>query len=67
MTKETKQAFDDRFAQEMTEAAEGMQRAGVMDEGAYKLTMRDLNRTPPDKPSFPRRVPTSEACASAHN
>lgn len=29
MTKETKQAFDDRFAQEMTEAAEGMRLVGV--------------------------------------
>lgn len=42
MTKETKQAFDDRFAREMTEAVEGMRRVGVMDEATYKLTMRGL-------------------------
>ena len=45
MTKETKQAFDDRFTREMTETAEGMCNVGVMDDPTYKLTMRDLNRT----------------------
>ena len=49
MTKDTKQAFDERFAQEMTEAVEGMVRVGVMSESDYKLTMRDLNRAPPDE------------------
>ena len=38
MTKETKRAFDDRFAREMTETADGMRRVGVMDEAAHKLT-----------------------------
>ena len=49
MTKETKQAFDDRFAREMTEAAEGMRRVGVMDDATFKLTMRDLNRAAPEE------------------
>ena len=44
MMKETKQAFDGRFAREMTEAAEGMRRVGVMDEATLKLTMRELHR-----------------------
>ena len=46
MTK-AKKKLDDRFTREMTETAEGMRSAGVMDEAAYKLTMRDLNRAPP--------------------
>ncbi len=46
MTK-TKKKLDDRFTREMTETAEGMRSVGVMDEAAYKLTMRDLNRAPP--------------------
>jgi putative transcriptional regulator len=45
MSNETKKAFDSRFDQEMTEAAEGMRRVGVMTEDDYKLTMRDLKRT----------------------
>jgi len=57
MTKETKQAFDDRFTREMTEAAEGMRRVGVMDDAAYKLTMRDLNRAPPDETVVPLTGP----------
>jgi hypothetical protein len=43
MTK-AKRKLDDRFTQEMTETVEGMRSIGVMDEAAYKLTMRDLNR-----------------------
>ena len=31
MTRETKEAFDARFAREMTEAAEGMRRVGMID------------------------------------
>jgi putative transcriptional regulator len=46
MTK-AKKKLDDRFTREMTETAEGMRSVGVMDEAAYKLTMRDLNRAPP--------------------
>jgi putative transcriptional regulator len=53
MTKETKQAFDDRFARELTEAAQGMCKVGVMDDATYKLTMRDLNRAAPDETVFP--------------
>src|ERR1700733_15301760 len=53
MTKETKRAFDDRFAREMTETADGMRRVGVMDEAAHKLTMRDLKRAPPDETVMP--------------
>ena len=53
MTKETKQAFDDRFAREMTETADGMRRVGVMDEAAHKLTMRDLKRAAPDETVMP--------------
>jgi putative transcriptional regulator len=53
MTKETKQAFDDRFAREMTETADGMLRVGVLDEAAHKLTMRDLNRAAPDETVMP--------------
>ena len=45
MTKETKQVFDDRFAREMTEAAEGMRKVGVMDDASHKLTMRELHLT----------------------
>ena len=44
MTKETKQAFDDRFTREMTETAQGMRKVGVIDDATYKLTMRELNR-----------------------
>ena len=53
MTKETKRAFDDRFAREMTETADGMRRVGVMDEAAHKLTMRELNRAAPDETVTP--------------
>jgi hypothetical protein len=49
MRNETKEAFDARFDQEMTDAAKGMRRVGVMTEADYKLTMRDLKR-----PSLPR-------------
>lgn len=53
MKSETKRAFDDRFTREMTEAAEGMREAGVMDEAAHKLTMRELNRAAPDESVVP--------------
>jgi len=53
MTKETKQAFDDRFMREMTEAADGMRKVGVMDEVSHKLTMRELNRAAADETVFP--------------
>ncbi len=49
MTKETKQEFDARFVREMTEAAEGMRKCGVMDEEGYKLTMRELNQIAHDE------------------
>ena len=57
MTKETKQAFDDRFGREMTEAAEGMRKVGAMSDAAFKLTMRDLNRAAPDETVFPLTGP----------
>ena len=48
MTTKAKQKLEDRFTREMSEAAEGMRSVGAMDEAAYKLTMRDLNRAAPD-------------------
>ena len=56
MTK-AKKTLDDRFTREMTETVEGMRSAGVMDEAAYKLTMRDLNRAPPDETVVPLTGP----------
>ncbi len=53
MTKESKKAFDDRFAQEMLETVEGMRRVGAMSDADYKLTLRDLNRTPPEETVLP--------------
>src|SRR5208283_370899 len=53
MTKETKQAFDDRFTREMTETADGMRKLGVMDDVSYKLTMRELNRAVADETVVP--------------
>jgi len=47
MTKETKPAFDARFAREMAESADGMLRVGVLDEAAHKLTMRELKGAAP--------------------
>jgi putative transcriptional regulator len=47
MTSAAKKKLDDRFTREMTETVEGMRSVGIMDEEAYKLTMRDLNRAPP--------------------
>ena len=57
MTKETKQAFDDRFTREMTETAEAMRKVGVIDEPTYKLTMRELNRAAPQETVFPLTGP----------
>jgi putative transcriptional regulator len=57
MTKETKQAFDDRFAAEMTEAADGMLRVGVMSAADHKLTMRDLRGAPPEETVSPLTGP----------
>ncbi len=57
MTKETKQAFDDRFAQEMTEALEGMRRVGAMSDRDYKVTLRDLHRAPPEETVIPLTGP----------
>ena len=57
MTKETKQAFDDRFTREMTETAEGMRKVGVIDDATYKLTMRELNRAAPQDTVFPLTGP----------
>jgi putative transcriptional regulator len=48
MTKETKQAFDERFGREMAESADGRLRLGVIDAASHKLTMRELNRAEPD-------------------
>jgi putative transcriptional regulator len=57
MTKETKQAFDDRFTREMTETVEGMRKVGVIDDTTHKLTMRDLNRAAPPETVFPLTGP----------
>jgi putative transcriptional regulator len=46
MTSAAKKKLDERFTREMTETAAGLHAIGVMDGEAYKLTMRDLNRTP---------------------
>ena len=43
MTSASKKKLDARFKREMTETIEGMRATGLMDEEAYKLTMRDLN------------------------
>jgi len=53
MTKETKQAFDERFAVEMLETVEGMRRVGAINDADYKLTLRDLNRAPPEETVLP--------------
>lgn len=53
MTKEAKQAFDARFAQEMAETADGMRRVGVINEATHKLTMRDLNRAAAEETVLP--------------
>jgi hypothetical protein len=42
MPKETKQAFDDRFTREMTEAADSMRRAGVIDDAAHAKIRGEL-------------------------
>ena len=57
MTKETKQAFGERFTREMTETAEGTRKAGVMDDATYKLTKGELNRAAPDENVFPLTGP----------
>jgi putative transcriptional regulator len=44
MTSASKKKLDARFKREMTETVEDMRATGIMDEEAYKLTMRDLNR-----------------------
>lgn len=53
MTKETKAEFDKRFNDEMSETFEGMHRLGLINDAAYKLTMRELNRAPPDETVLP--------------
>jgi len=53
MIRETKEVFDARFGHEMTETTEGMRKAGVLDGAAYKVTMRDTNRTAPEETVFP--------------
>jgi hypothetical protein len=50
MTKETKQAFDARFAREMRETADGMRKLGIMDEATYEWTLRELDRATLDQP-----------------
>jgi hypothetical protein len=47
MTSASKKKLDARFKREMTETIEGMRATGLMDEEAYKLTMRDLKLAPP--------------------
>jgi putative transcriptional regulator len=61
MTKETKQAFDDRFRREMTETTEGMRKVGVMDDATYKLTIGELNRAAPEETVFPLTGPEIRA------
>jgi putative transcriptional regulator len=53
MTRETKQAFDDRFTREMTETARGMRKVGVMGDATSKLTIRELNRAAPKETVLP--------------
>ena len=47
MTSASKKKLDARFKREMTETIERMRETGLMDEEAYKLTMRDLKLAPP--------------------
>ncbi len=66
MTNENKEAFDVRFEQEMTRAAGGMLRVGVMTEEDYKLTVRDLKRatqleTLPLPSTAPRTAPSKDS------
>ena len=61
MIRQTKEAFDVRFAREMTETADGMRKLGVLDEAAYKVTMRDINRTALDATVFPLTGPDIRA------
>jgi putative transcriptional regulator len=61
MTRETKEAFDARFTREMAETTEGMRKVGVLDEAAYKLTMREINRTALDETVFPLTGPDIRA------
>lgn len=57
LKEETKAEFDKRFKDEMSETVDGMHRLGLMDDAAYKLTMRDLNRAPPDETESPLTSP----------
>jgi putative transcriptional regulator len=57
MTKESKAEFDKRFKDEMSETVEGMHRLGLIDDAAHKLTMRDLNRAPPEETVLPLSGP----------
>jgi hypothetical protein len=59
MTKETKEAFDDRFAREMSETAGGMRKLGLMDDATHKRTMRELNRTAADETIIPLALKAS--------
>lgn len=42
--KSTTRTFDDRFADEMAESFGDLHKLGMIDDDAYKLTLRDLNR-----------------------
>jgi len=52
-TKEPKEAFDARFAREMSETAEGMRKLGLMDDATHKLTLRELNRAAAEETVVP--------------
>jgi putative transcriptional regulator len=53
MTKAAKKEFDDRFAREMSETVGDMHALGLMDNSAYKVTMRDLHRMMPAETVVP--------------
>jgi putative transcriptional regulator len=50
MAEETKQEFEGRFTQEMTEMPEGMRPLGIMNDQTHKLTIRGLGKSKPTGP-----------------
>ena len=62
--KETKQAFDGRFAREMTETAKGMRRFGVMDEATHSREATCTGWSPSSRPTqISNSMPISMICA----
>ena len=53
MRKTRKQAFDDRFAEEMAESLDGLEALGMIDNATRKRTLRELNREGGDEVILP--------------